>query len=189
MNARRLLLRAVNPISRLLDRINIRVGRASLNAEQYEMFKLLVRPGDVIVTRTKGRPTNWFIPGFWSHVLMYVDHDRVCEATTPKVRTAKTFDLFVSVDDIVIMRPTFATTMQIERAVEQILELVGRPYDWYFEPTPNALYCSEAVYHAYKNAVPDWNFTTRERLGVMTVTPEDYTKADDHFELVWSSRS
>ncbi|MDD2594809.1 MAG: YiiX/YebB-like N1pC/P60 family cysteine hydrolase [Bacteroidales bacterium] len=82
-------------------------------------------------------------------------------------------------DNIVMVHPNFKFDTDI--VLLRALSYVGRPYDFYFIPTDEALYCSELVYEAFVDAGGNHMFQT---------VPMNFRAADgtmpqywvDHFE-------
>lgn len=175
MNVRRRILRAARPLTRLLDRVNLRIGRATLQGDLYHAALTHARPGDIVLTRTAWRPSNLLLPGRWTHVLLVVDRDVLVEATLPRVKTTWLVDVWANASEVLIMRPKFLTAEQQADAAACARGLVGTPYDLEFQLGPRELYCSELVYNAMLVAggycVPD--LRTRE-FGVLSIRPDAF---------------
>ena len=184
---RRQILNLLHPLLWTLGRTR-RKSTKLTSSQFYELSKIL-EPGDVLVTRTSGNVLNWFIPGFWSHAVLFVDCDEqsCVDAVFPKVRRVNLMDLMLHVDHMAIMRPKFATEEQKLAAMVVAESFIGRPYDLVFEPAHDAFYCSELVWQVYAETVEDWDFEARERLGVETVTPQDLYDASKHFDCIWEN--
>lgn len=181
MNLRRKLLEALTPLARLMASSDADLMR------NYEEISQLIQPGDVIVTRTKWRPTNALIPGFYNHAVFYVGGDRVVHALD-RVELVSLPILLSHVDDYAIMRPSSFTPEELEKACNIAKTFVGLPYDYNFEPTPDALYCSELVTVVLQQSKKDWPFEWRKRLGVLTVIPQDFRDAKVFFDKILEYR-
>lgn len=178
---RRVLIRVLTPILSVLG-ARLRRRNKLGYAEYQDVFSEVVA-GDVIVTRRRGI-VSWLIPGYWSHAAMYVGNGYVTHAVYPKVEKINLADLVMSNNAVGLLRARFANDSQREAAVFEINGYIGEPYDLGFGPSKQAFYCSEAIWHAYKEAVPSWGFNARVRLGLPTVTPQDLWDADKHFDKV-----
>jgi uncharacterized protein YycO len=183
MSLRRRLLRAVRPLSRVIDKINLRIGRPPLRGSLYVTAMGRIRPGDIILTRTAWRPTNLIFPGRWTHVLIVLREDLLVEAKLPRVRESYLVDVWASASSVKIVRPRFMTAAQLAEAALVARGMVGTPYDLEFEPGPKALYCSELVWRALRavagDAVPELRTT---ELGVRSVKPDAFDS--EHFLTV-----
>jgi hypothetical protein len=65
---------------------------------------------------------------------------------------------------------------------------LGAVYDYEFSLGNKAFYCAELCYVAYKTAYPGMGFAPRERLGVLTVTADDFFQAKAFWKSVYDSR-
>ena len=189
---RRFLLHLLLPVAHMIGRLN--TGSSDGNVTRRlaprhdELLKLGLKPGDIFVTRTKWRPTNILIPGYWSHAGMYVGNDTVVHALAPVVVETALQDFMSCVNSMAVMR-TQLPEPTAEKAAAEMRSYVGLPYDYMFEPTTKALYCSEAIAQAYWAVANDWTFEARERMGVITVTPQDLYDARRCLDLIWDSRA
>lgn len=168
---RRLLLTMLRPTTWALGYVTR--PKTVVTEEAYHDIRQTIQPGDVVLLRSKWRPTNIFIPGFWSHAALYVGEGKTIDAAFPEVRRSTLMELMLRADYIAVMRPSRFTARELQKAVEYAERAVGEPYDFMFDPGHNALYCSELCWHALKLAKPAWKFVARERMGVATVTPQD----------------
>ena len=178
---RRILLRLLTGPLRFLAGI---LRKPQMGGDTLENVMSVLRPGDVILTYRRGLVAR-LIPGYWSHAALYIGEGRIIHAVYPEVTGSHVASLIVGNDNLLIVRPRFATPGTRMAAIVEMRRFVGKPYDLGFGPGRDAFYCSEAVATAYKTAMPEWDFEWRERLGVPTVTPQDLADASDHFERVW----
>jgi hypothetical protein len=185
VNARRLAIRAARPLGLLLNRVNFRIGKAPLDGELYHRVLAASQPGDIILTRTKWRPSNLFIPGKWSHAMMFVHDDILVEATMPVVRTCWLVDVWASASEVLVVRPRFLDAKERLRAAGYAASRVGTPYDLGFSPGPRELYCSELVYWAMrKTSIETPNLLSSE-FGAVSIRP-DALALPEHFEEIVS---
>ena len=172
MSPRRRFLRAVRPVTRLLDRVNLRIGRPTLQGDLYHAALAALQAGDIVLTRTAWRPSNVLLPGRWTHALMVVGDGVLVEATLPRVRTTWLVDVWCSASEVLIVRPNFLTDEQRATAAAAARGMVGIPYDLEFHPGPNELYCSELVYNAMLVASADTPDLRTRELGVLSIRPD-----------------
>ena len=182
---RRVALDIVRPVSQCIGQIYAPFSHKLITGKDFRHVMKVLKPGDAIVTRTRGEMANLFIPGFYSHLGMYVGKDVIIEAVGRGVVETDIVEFIMKKDNFCILRPLFATKEQSAVAVEEAKKLVGLPYDYAFHPANNAFYCSELIYYSYKKAVEAMPFTLRKTLGVETVTPSDIKNATKHFEAIF----
>ena len=181
---RHFLLWALSPIALLLAKFPRTSNRVACNA--CDKLLTVLKPGDIIVTRTNWLPTNLIIPGHYKHSVMYVGDEECIEAVLPVVHRLDLQELLGRISEYAVLRPTFADSSEMVKAVSKMNKLVGKPYDLYFEPGSKSFYCSEAIWFCYRRVVKNWAFTPRERMGVQTVTPNDFYLAKQYFKLIAS---
>ncbi len=78
---------------------------------------LLLRPGDVLVTRKENALTNYFLPGYWPHAAFYIGEQRVIEALKDGVRE-RSMDSPLGNDAVAIIRPRLSPEL-IAQAIER----------------------------------------------------------------------
>jgi uncharacterized protein YycO len=116
---------------------------------------------------------------------MYVGHGAVVDAISSGVTARPLSELLSQVDHALPLAPLFATGGQAQHAANAMLNYVGRPYDYAFMPSDGAMYCSEAIWSAYRQACrKEFGMTLRKRLGVDTVTPQDLVDARKFFSPI-----
>lgn len=174
---RRMLLRVLLPVSR---RFAERRKRQEVDLDFYWNMIGLIRSGDIVLTKTHGRLTNWMIPGGYKHAAMIVSCDdvlHVCEAAYPHVKESDLLSFMLRSDEVCVIRPRGVSKHEQAAAAEQMRKLVGKPYDLLFEPGEDAFYCSEAIAFCYHVASPQLSFERRSILGVDTVIPDDFRRS------------
>ncbi len=161
----------------------------------------MLQPGDVIVTRKEYAVTNYFLPGYWPHVALYLGdaeglvrraiHEhvdvrprwerllagpgeearRVLEALKDGVRI-RSVDSPFSSDAVAIVRPRLHHD-DIAQALARGLSHEGKPYDFDFDFTrSDRLVCTEVVYRSYEG-VGATRFELTRRAGRLTLAAED----------------
>lgn len=178
---RRFLLTILRPLTWLIGRITR--PKTIITQEKYEDIMSILCVGDIILLRTKKRPTNWFIPGFWSHAAFHLGEGVTVDAAFPEVRESTLMELMLRADYIAVMRPKRFAYSELEKAADYAEQAIGKPYDFMFDPSNDALYCSELCWHALKHGKPAWTFRPEKKMGVFTVTPQDL-RDSEHFTLL-----
>lgn len=175
---RKLLLESLIPLSTVIGKIKIPHHHRT-NDITVQQVSFIAQHGDVLLSRNQYELTNLFIEGFYKHAAISITIGGikfVLEAVAPLVRIVP-LDWWVLHHDFVrVLDPTFLTPDQKLAYPFHALRLIGRPYDYCFEPGIKALYCAEAVTWAineeYKGDSP-WKH--REYLGVDTTLPQDFS--------------
>lgn len=188
---RRFILSVFKPVAKTVSHWYIAFRRPKMNLRDVQEILMKIRPGDVLISRSAGEFTNWFIPGFWTHAALYAADHQVVEAVSPCVRIITLPEFLLSKDFVCVLRPTFADEVQKVSAIAfaklQATNLV--PYDYQFAPTEKEFYCAELIGASYVYALDGKSpFTPRYTLGVLTYTPADFYNAIQKFELIWCKR-
>ena len=131
----------------------------------------LLQPGDVLVTRKEHAMSNYFLPGYWPHVAMYVGDQRVVESMKDGVRVREMSSPFGN-DSVAVIRPALDEE-NIQQAIVRARSHVGKPYDFDFDFTrADRLVCTEVVYRSYEG-LGEMQFSLVRRAGRQTVSAED----------------
>lgn len=155
----------------------------------YHAILDLIRDGDIIVCRRRWTFSNLFIPGYWKHAAMYVGLRTTVEALGSGVQRTSLGELLDRVDEIAIVRSRSVDAAEGQYAAAAIQSLVGARYDLEFAWGNDAFYCSEACVWALLQAEPLLGFRRRSIMGVETILPNDFYEADEHFVVLFDSRS
>jgi len=170
------LTKAIYAIQELGSRV---VSNLSTNPEHVpalptpiaEQILDLLQPGDVIVTRKEHAITNYFLPGYWPHVAMYVGDNAVVESMKDGVREREMSSPFGN-DSVAVIRPRLDTA-NINSAIQRARSHVGKPYDFDFDFTrADRLVCTEVVYRSYEG-LGGLQFSLTRRAGRETLSAED----------------
>jgi len=111
-----------------------------------------LRRGDILLRRYRNYMTSWFIPGYYTHAAIMVDDETVIHSVTPCV-TREDILTFLRCDDVAVLRPN-VTPDEIDKGVAEAIGMLGRDYDYFFEPENDKLYCSEVILHCYPMLFP-----------------------------------
>jgi len=166
-----------------------------------EQITALLRPGDVLAVRKEYAVTNYFLPGYWPHVALFLgdaasirelgiaelDHIRPLwpqlasngDESTPRVLESKKDGVLIrslgspfASDSIVVLRPRLELD-QIAEALARGLENEGKGYDFGFDfSRAERLACTEVIYRSY-DGVGDVEFPMVKRVGRMTLSGND----------------
>lgn len=183
---RRWLLRLSIPITKFLGKLHAPFSHTLTSFHDVEEAKKVVKPGMVLLSRSRGEFSNLFIPGFFTHAAIYCGNNDVIEAVGEGVRLTNLFDFVYHHDYVAILDPLFIDRTQKEQAANFAYDIIGCEYDYLFEPSNKAFYCSEAVLYVIQKASGNiYTFTKRQTLGVETVTPSDFWRAKNKFARIW----
>lgn len=136
-------------------------------------------PGDILVTRHDDALSNYFLPGYWPHVALYVgteaqrrelgivmDDERTLRSQDPVcVLEAKkdgvlfrSLESTLKVDSFTVIRPVLKKA-EIAEALKRAITHEGKYYDFHFDfRRTDRLVCTELVYRAF-HAVGGLQFT------------------------------
>lgn len=134
-------------------------------------------PGDVILLSKRGHLTNLLIPGKYNHAAIVSSESFTVDAVDPAVRILFSYELFSQYDHCVVLRPNFLSVNERYRAGGIAIQSVGIPYDFSFEDSSGAFYCSELVTFCLRKA---WGrkepcpWQHRDIFGMITTVPQDF---------------
>lgn len=144
-----------------------------------------LEPGDVLATRKDSALTNYFLPGFWPHVAMYVGEEQVVESLKDGVHQ-RTMDSPFENDAVAVIRPRLDSHC-IGEAIDRARTHLGKPYDFDFDFTrADRMVCTEVVYRSYEG-IGGFQFDLVKRAGRQTLSAEDLlglALADRQFDIV-----
>ena len=165
-----------------------------------EQIRLLLRPGDILITRHNGALTNLFLPGFWPHAALYIGnnsqqfkHNKEFNSEEPPLTNShfdewvgnictfealkdgvhfRTLEATLSVDAFVVLRPNLPQEA-INEAISRAILHAGKGYNFDFDLfRSDQLVCTEVIYRAY-DGIKGTNIPLTERLGKKTLSAED----------------
>lgn len=186
---RTILLKLFVPI---VQRVEYRRSRPTRTLPKSICDFLIVRQGlnvgDVLLSRTEGRFSNMFIPGFWKHAAIYIGDGLLIESTGSKgVVQTDLLSFLNRVDRCEIFKPTFKKKDHLSftgDVVRWARSILGSPYDHYFEPNVKTFYCSEVIWFVYREIGYGEIFGRREIFGVETVLPQDFADAKSKWQSI-----
>lgn len=194
------ILEASIPIVKILGSVSAPFSHKKVTGTHFYHLMSRLTSGVVLVTRTSGELSNLLIPGRYSHAAIYtgvrpllidgqpVEAPVVAEAVGSGTRARDLLSFLTSKDEVLAFAPAFASEDQMATAADWAMTKLGIPYDFTFEPTNKAFYCSEFVQASYAAAIgSNVPFTKRTTLGVSTVIPQDYVNAKDKWRQIWWS--
>ncbi len=117
-----------------------------------------------------------------THVAIVVDTITVLEASPHEgVRVIHLSDFLAEADHGADGRPLVLAgrlrdTTGVALSVQRALQYVGRPYDWLYQPTDSAIYCSELVQLSYRR--PDGS-------DIFAPEPMSFSDSTGHIAPYW----
>ena len=147
---------AFYPFVFVSNKINWRMGRSyKCNKLDINSIRHLLHPGMVVLSHKDYEFTNVFIKGYWTHSAIVIDPFHLVEATSKGVETKRINDFITSVDDFIVLRPSFCNAFEMEQACWYVKKVIGFPYNFTFLHGRKAFYCTELIYWAYMLACRD----------------------------------
>ncbi len=167
----------------------------------------MLLPGDVLVTRHKYALSNFFLPGTWPHVALFVGtqeqrrvldlqlsakHEEQWRGGISTFESKKdgvklrALDETLHVDYFAIIRPKLSQ-QSIKQGVERVLKHEGKRYNFDFDFfRSDRLVCTEVIYRAF-DGLENMQFELSERAGRKTLSAEDILDMamdTDAFDLI-----
>lgn len=143
----------------------------SINGVHQRAILNIIKPGDIIFRRYNNYLGSIAVPGYWSHVGIYIgDKYNIIHAGGGGV-TSDDILTFMRTDSLCVMRCTdpIRVTAAINYSKKCLEEQI--PYDYDFKAKNDALYCSELVWEGFgqpdcehkidKYIIPDDLFTVK----------------------------
>lgn len=167
---------------------------------QADWFYLInnIQKGDILLSTKANSPGNIFLPGKAKHAAMVMDADdlTLIESVSKGVVYKPLFDFVKDKKYLVHCRSRVFGKDIIKKAVTVAEGMLGTPYDHFWSPNNNWIYCSELVYESYKIAyfsMPDnakytiFPLKMKLRCGEMTYIPDDIRLDLINWEVLWSN--
>lgn len=178
---RKVILSILYPLTILLGYMKVPfLKRRTTEADASTVLRI-ARHGDIVLSHNRGELSNLLILDFWKHVAVVIELGGVkfvIEAINPLVRVVPLDWWVLHHDYVQILHPNFLTPQQTEAWPLLTLPLIGREYDYMFEPGNKAFYCAEIITWAIMKVYgDDCPWTHRKTLGVDTTLPQDFANS------------
>ena len=192
MTLRASFMNAVRSVAKVVSKVHAPWSRRKVTSADYFKIAESARPGDILLSWTDGELSNLFMSGGWSHAAIYcgtVDGQiqTLVEARTKGVCSTYLPEFVFTKDAVAVLRPTRIAPSDRQKAVEWAVSKIGVPYDFAFDTSEKALYCSELVVKAYeRNAQGILGVSPEMRFGVPVYYPSTFMEAvGSGWELVY----
>jgi len=182
-------------VAYLIGNVHAPWTKKGLHYDDVLSLSKIIKPADVILTRTKGELTTLAIPGYWKHAAMYLGKDefgehRIIESVSPCVREDYLANLIMRTDCYAVMRIEEAWSGQREQMIEISSQYLGKPYDYGLDFTKkDKVSCSELIYCINNRVLGEDFIELRSRLGYPSFTPQDCYLARSKYSLVQEKRT
>jgi uncharacterized protein YycO len=178
------LLKAITPISKLIGKIHAPFSERLLIGKDFYKIIELIKPGDILLSRTRYHLTNLFIPGFFKHSALIVDKNNLIESTAEGVHLSSLYD-FISTKDyigIARLKNLYSFNKSMDEIVKIALRQLGKSYDYEFSSSDKQFYCAELIYYAFL------------QVGIKLLEPKNYITPQEIYNssflnLVYISKS
>jgi len=187
------LFAALEASGRVASELRDRWAPCRVDGSVRDRIALLLRPGDVLVTRHDRAVTNLFLPGYWPHAALYVGSEedrrrlgvevddrraarwcgdrRVLEALKDGV-LFRPLEETLAVDAVAVIRPQLEDAelaCGLARAAAHEGKLYNFDFDFF---RSDRLVCTEVAYRAFDGLGPI-RIQLQERTGRPTLSAED----------------
>jgi hypothetical protein len=170
-------------VGTFLGNAKVWISPPLITRDQRQKLKQRLRPGDIILERRNWYLSNGFLPGFWTHMALYVGSAADLEgrglASHPFVRQHlekfrqpdgrgderrvieavapgvifSSLEEAAAADHLAVLRPRVSESRK-NAAIARAFSHYGKPYDFDFDFfSSDKLVCSELVYRAYDEPI------------------------------------
>lgn len=142
--------------------VTLRTLRAPLlSKEDVNAARAILKPGDIILVGDGRRFISFFIPDVVTHSLLYIGDDTMVHSEADGVEKMGLDVLPTEYDSMAVIRPRI-TDEQRSLVTVRALELVGKPYDFWFSEGTKALYCTEVLTESFSAVQFDVGFSEHD---------------------------
>ncbi|WP_412470736.1 YiiX/YebB-like N1pC/P60 family cysteine hydrolase [Halobacteriovorax sp. RT-2-4] len=180
----------------LVGKLRFRHGHMYANERALDYLETVLKPLDIIAEKTPFAATDFFIPGHFGHIAIYLGTEQklklaglwntpfikkyhndirkgktIVESIRPGSRLVSLED-FLEIDEITIIREKgiLENKWAREMVSKVALEQLNKKYDFNFDVTTlDKVVCSEVPYHAYGHK----RWPTSYILGRNTISPDE----------------
>jgi uncharacterized protein YycO len=144
-----MILKYITPISKFIGKIHSPFSERLINGGDFYAITSIIKPGDIILSRTRYHLSNIFIPGYFKHSALITNKQDIIESTAEGVHLTSLYDFISTKDYIIIMRMEKIDDNIKKELVEIALKQLGKNYDYEFESDAKEFYCAELIYYSY----------------------------------------
>ncbi len=178
------------PLSKTINRINWRLGRPySCESLETEHIKKHLQPGMIILTHRNYECSSLFIPGYWTHAAIVSASGYIIDATRKGVCNSSIESFFSTIDDFIILKPSFCCQEMMSNAGNLASNLIGYPFCFNFLNSNKTFYCSGLVCWVYTQIVhlasPEIQpYPIINYLNGNIIKPEDFIRNNNFWQVV-----
>jgi uncharacterized protein YycO len=178
------------PFSRVINLINWRFGRSyGCNSLETDYIKKHLQPGMIILTHRNYECSSIFIPGYWTHVAIVSASGNIIDATRKGVCISSIESFFSTIDDFIILKPSFCCQEMMTNAGSLASNLIGYPFCFNFLNSNKTFYCSGLVCWVYTQIVQLANpeikpYPIISYLNGNIIKPEDFIRYNSFWKVV-----
>jgi hypothetical protein len=188
------LVRLTESATRWMGKVHIPTASRFGGAGEETHLRGLLSPGMVLLSRTRFRPGNLLVPGYWKHAAIYSSDSGarglgcVVEATVERgVVETPLADFMRDKQDVAILQPTIPRTA-LRNLASEATKRIGAPYDFGFVDSDNGrYYCSKLVFDCLRAVMGRVPFPLRCLWGRRVVTANDLYEQRHCFDIVYEA--
>ena len=131
-----------------------------------------IKPGDLLLRKYKYFIGSMIVPGYFSHIGVYVGSDRVVHMSFDGI-TSEDILTFMRCDSMCLLRPA---VLDINKAINKANDYLMQeiPYDFNFGSTLDRMYCTEFINDIYDNPITS----------AKIIMPDEFLKCS-YFNVIW----
>jgi uncharacterized protein YycO len=150
-----------------------------IKGDQQRVLIKAMRPGDILLRRWNHYASSKMLPGYYSHVGIYVGKSQVIHSVTKPGVISEDVLTFLRCDSIAIYRPRIDKYNK-QTAIDRAKSLIGKKYDFVFNFSDEEFFsCSEVIQFCFAGLDDSIQIKPRET-GILTkgtIPPDDLQHA------------
>lgn len=150
----KLILKLVRPWLKWWGKLFTSFHQPLIGSSEFSEITSIIRPFDVLLTRTGGEFSNWINPsGAYCHGALMLNNGNIIESTGKGIWQDRLDNFCYKKDKIMIVRPKFnVSSVAGIRITQFCYSAIGDNYDYQFEAGDKEFYCFELVANALEEA-------------------------------------
>lgn len=181
-NGDNIMKKIVSASSYMISKIHAPYNHKRISEVDCLQILRLVKPGDVLLTHTRGELSNIFLD-HWGHGAIIGKHG-LYEAVTAGVKKTDLMFFLARKDHVMVLRPSFP--IDEDKLQAYCERAIGTLYDYNFETGAKKLYCFEMCADSIRESSNQIVYMNKTPLGRQFLAKSFYE--DERFQIMFVSK-